>query len=300
MSSLRAIRKRIRSVKGTEKITRAMKMVATSKLRRAQQELSAIRPFAKNLQALMARVITPQGGSQLELPAESLHFARLLAAQSGGGQAEVLLFTSDRGLCGGFNNNIVRETKSLIHNLTQKGVRVSVSAFGKKGVEVAAQEKWPVRQQQGVTQPNAQQAAAVAQDLIKRVIAGTLDQVWLAYTEFGSPIAQTPRVKQLLPLDPQQISESQTSGTSLDPIWEPDLSQLLDVLLTRYLATCVQQAALESFASEQGARMTAMESASDNAQEMIASLTLQYNRARQAAITTELVEIIGGAEALQA
>lgn len=216
------------------------------------------------------------------------------------GQAEVLLFTSERGLCGGFNNNIIREAKSLIHELTQKRVRVSVSAFGKKGVEAATQERWPVRRQQGIVQPNAQQATAIAQELIKRTLAGKLDEVWLAYTEFTSPIAQTPRVKPLLPLDPQQMSESQAPDESLDPIWEPDPPRLLDALLIRYLATCLQRAALESFASEQGARMTAMESASDNAQEMIASLTLQYNRARQAAITTELMEIIGGAEALQA
>lgn len=302
MSSLRAIRKRIRSVKGTEKITRAMKMVATSKLRRAQQELSAIRPFAENLQKLMARIVAAarSDDNNVRLSPSSLRLMEQSNPQASEKQkVEVLMFTSERGLCGGFNNNILREAKGLIHNLTQKGIHVSVSAFGKKGVEAATQQQWSVCKPEA-PQPNAQQAAVIAQDITKRIVEGNLDEVWLAYTEFGSPMTQTPQIKPLLPLHPQQLSESQAPNTSLDPIWEPDLPRLLDALLIRYISTCVQLAALESFASEQGARMTAMESASDNAQEMIASLTLQYNRARQAAITTELMEIIGGAEALQA
>ncbi|MEM7588765.1 MAG: ATP synthase F1 subunit gamma [Myxococcota bacterium] len=290
MASLRAIRKRIRSVQGTEKITRAMKMVATSKLRQAQQELVCGQPFAHTLQQLVGQVVSWfQSQQQKRHP---------LMHQRDVRHVRLLVFTSERGLCGGFNSNLIRQAERFAEELQQQGKQASLFACGKKGHEALARDGFCIDQHCPAIGLDALWADRVAQTLNHGFCKGHLDEVWLIYTRFHSVISQVPVVEPLLPVRMDHLPTP--SDVWADPLWEPQSFQLLHALLGRYLSSQVLYAALQSTASQHGARMRAMDSATQNAQDMIASLTLQYNRARQAAITKELVEIISGAEALQA
>jgi len=288
--SLRDIRTRITSVKSTRQITKAMKMVAAAKLRRAQDAVLRTRPYAILLDQALGRVAARAAAE------ESASVNPLLAAREAH-LAEVVVITSDRGLAGGFNSNIIRRVQRFITEAGDTWERIELSTIGRKAKDFLRARKLAVRKDwvgvhQGLTYEKAE---GIAQELVKRYLAGEVDSVFLCYNEFKSAIAQLPVVVQLLPLKPPAVA----AEAAIDFLYEPSRDALLAELLPRHVAMQVWRALLESAASEHGARMSAMESATKNAEEMIAALTLQYNRARQAYVTKELMEIVGGAEALK-
>lgn len=290
MPSLRETKNRIRSVKNTEKITRAMKMVAASKLRRAQENVLRPRHYTKKLSSLIAGLAARVVENSPE--AEPLLFDRPIKKN-----VEILALTSDRGLCGALNSSVVRMTQRFIVDHQQEFSNITLSSVGKKGSEGLVRLGYKIRQQY---EPNGKTfdlplASHIAKELCQRFLNREVDGIYLVYNRFKSAISQEVVVEQLLPVERSELNED---SESLDYLYEPDQEQLLKALVPPYFATKLYQAFLESYASEQGARMTAMDNATRNAKEMTEKLTLLYNRARQAAITKELMEIIGGAEAL--
>jgi F-type H+-transporting ATPase subunit gamma len=288
--SLRDIRTRITSVKSTRQITKAMKMVAAAKLRRAQDAVLKTRPYAMLLDQALGRVAA-------RAAAEATTVVHPLLAPREQRVAEVVVITSDRGLAGGFNSNIIRRVQRFLTEGGDAWQKVELSTIGRKAKDFLRARKLAVRKDyvgihQGLTYEKAE---AIAQEQVKRYLAGEVDAVFLCYNEFKSAIAQVPVVVQLLPISPPAA----TAEAAIDFLYEPSRDALLAELLPRHIAMQVWRALLESAASEHGARMSAMESATKNAEEMIAALTLQYNRARQAYVTKELMEIVGGAEALK-
>ena len=290
MPSLRDIRNRIGSVKNTRQITKAMKMVAAAKLRRAQDAVVRTRPYAQLLEQALAQV-----AARAQAEEKPTH---PLLAQREARVAEVVLITSDRGLAGGFNSNVIRRVQRFTTENADTYDRVLVSTVGRKARDFFRARHLEVRKDYtGVHSAlSFQKAEEIAQELSARFLAGEVDAVFLAFNEFKSAISQVVTIRQLLPIATAKV---EGAGTAFDFIYEPGREQLLAELLPRQIATQVYRALLESAASEHGARMTAMESATKNAEEMIASLTLQYNRARQAYVTKELMEIVSGAEALK-
>jgi F-type H+-transporting ATPase subunit gamma len=290
MPSLRDIRNRIGSVKNTRQITKAMKMVAAAKLRRAQDAVVRTRPYAQLLEQALAQV-----AARAQAEEKPTH---PLLAQREAKVAEVVLITSDRGLAGGFNSNVIRRVQRFTTENADTYDRVLVSTVGRKARDFFRARHLEVRKDYtGVHSAlSFQKAEEIAQELSARFLAGEVDAVFLAFNEFKSAISQVVTIRQLLPIATAKV---EGATTAFDFIYEPGREQLLAELLPRQIATQVYRALLESAASEHGARMTAMESATKNAEEMIASLTLQYNRARQAYVTKELMEIVSGAEALK-
>jgi F-type H+-transporting ATPase subunit gamma len=288
--SLRDIRNRITSVKSTRQITKAMKMVAAAKLRRAQDAVLKTRPYAQLLDRALGRV------AALAAAEEAATTHPLLVVRPAR-VAEVVVITSDRGLAGGFNSNIIRRTLRFLTENGDRYERIELSTIGRKAREFLKARKLEARKDfPGIHQGLAYgKAEAIAQEFAGRYLAGEVDAVFLCYNEFKSAIAQTPVVVQLLPLQPPAVEPV----AAIDFKYEPSRQALLAELLPRHVAMQVWRALLESAASEHGARMSAMESATKNAEEMIAALTLQYNRARQAYVTKELMEIVSGAEALK-
>ena len=291
MPSLRDIRTRITSVKSTRQITKAMKMVAAAKLRRAQDAILRTRPYAQLLDKALGRV------AARALADEAVSHPLLTQRP----QRRVLLvaMTADRGLAGGFNSNIIRRTQRFLTENGDAYEKVELATIGRKAKDFLRARKLDVRKDfvgvhQGLTYEKAE---AIAQEYVGRYVAGEVDAVFLCYNEFKSAISQTPVVVQLLPIRPPEAEAA--SAAAIDFVYEPSREALLADLLPRHVAMQVWRALLESAASEHGARMSAMESATKNAEEMIAALTLQYNRARQAYVTKELMEIVGGAEALK-
>jgi len=287
MSSLKSIRKRISSVKSTQQITKAMKMVAAAKLRRAQEAAQQARPYADKLSALLQMVAARTG--------ETAH--PLLAERPTERRVDLILVTGDRGLCGGYNATLIRKAEQFL--IERPGVEVRITAVGNKGNQFF--RKRPIGVAEAHTQLGAGPGLALALELSARVArdytAESTDAVYLVYSRFRSALSQVPTIERLLPV-PQAAEGG--GGTHLaDYIYEPDESTLLDRLLRQYITTLIHRAFLESIASEHGARMTAMDNATVNARDMIDRLTLAMNRARQAAITTELMEIVSGAEALK-
>jgi F-type H+-transporting ATPase subunit gamma len=289
--SLRDIRNRIGSVKNTRQITKAMKMVAAAKLRRAQDAVLRTRPYAqlleKALGEIAARAATEEKAPH---PLLATREARL---------AEVVLISSDRGLAGGFNSNVIRRVQRFTTENADTYERVAVSTVGRKARDFFRARRLEVRKDYtGVHSAlSFAKAEEIGKELSQRFLDGEVDAVFLAYNEFRSAISQVVTIRQLLPIVTAPAAEG--AAAAYDFKYEPGRDQLLAELLPRQIATQVYRALLESAASEHGARMTAMESATKNAEEMIASLTLQYNRARQAYVTKELMEIVSGAEALK-
>jgi F-type H+-transporting ATPase subunit gamma len=288
--SLRDIRNRIGSVRSTRQITKAMKMVAAAKLRRAQDAVLKTRPYAQLLEQALARVAERTAGD--ESVANPLLAAREARA------AEVVVITSDRGLAGGFNSNIARRTQRFLTENGDRFQRIDLATIGRKGRDFFRARKMPVRKDfPGIHAALAyEKAEAIAREYTERFLAGEVDAVFLCYNEFKSAISQRPVVVQLLPVEPPA---EQLGASAIDFKYEPGREALLAQLLPRHVTMQVWRALLESAASEHGARMSAMESATKNAEEMIGMLTLQYNRARQAYVTKELMEIVSGAEALK-
>ena len=296
MASLRIIRTRIRSVRNTQKITKAMKMVAAAKLRRAQDAVLRARPYAQLIDEMLASLARARADA--DLPPHPLMAARPIR------RVEVVLMTSDRGLCGGFNSNIIRRGQRFLVEEGSEFERIQFSTIGRRGRDFARKRGIETRKDYVgfFGRLRYAQAREVADDLIQAYEKDELDAVYLLYNEFKSAIVQQISLVQLLPLQPR-AKLSRTAGEkgfiTPEHLFEPSRPEVLQALLPRYLAMQIWRALLESEASEHGARMTAMDSATKNASEMIGRLTLDYNRARQAAITKELMEIVSGAEALK-
>lgn len=290
MPSLRETKNRIKSVKNTEKITKAMKMVAASKLRRAQEAVIAPRAYAQKLLSVVGDLAQRIEGS--------LHEAHpLLIDRPVKKNIMVIALSSDRGMCGALNSSVVRMTQRFAFDNEESVEHIKVATIGKKGYEGIARLGLTIEKRYESTSKTYDYALAkhVAEEMCQKFIDHEIDAVYLIYNEFKSAITQQVVVEQLLPVVRPPVVQGQSP---VDFIYEPSQQELLDSLIPRHFSTRLYQAFLESFASEQGARMTAMDNATRNAKEMTEKLTLQYNRARQAAITKELMEIIGGAEAL--
>lgn len=289
MASLRDIRKRIRSVKNTQKITGAMKLVAAAKLRRAQDNILTARPYALELGSLLHRVATRAEvvGEPAAHPLLELRPLRRVL---------LVVMSSDRGLCGAFNTNIMKRAERFLDEQGSRFDSLEIATIGRRGADYFKKRKVAtVRDFPGVFEDlTFRRATEIAGGMANEFVARELDAVFLVYNEFKSAMTQRVVVEDLLPI----VHEELPAGQDIDYIYEPTRKEVLDQLVPRYVATVVWRALLESFASEQGARMTAMENATRNASELVDNLTLQYNRARQAAITTELMDIVGGAEAL--
>lgn len=289
MASMRQIRSRIRVAKNIQQITKAMKMVAAARLRRAQETVDSARPYAERLRAVVQSLANSAGEGNVSHP-----FLRQSAERRGVG---VLLVTGDRGLCGSYNSNAIRRALEAIRGTQPNQVRLvcvgrrGANFFRRRGYDIVAEHSVPAT---GVSFAEAQQIAHEATDLFVRE---EIDILYLVYTQFVSAMTQRPQAVQLLPLSPPAESEEKTDSTPIE--FEPDPESILVELLPRYVDTLVYQAIIESTASEHGARMTSMSSATDNAGKMISGLTLSLNRARQATITKEIAEIVGGAEALK-
>lgn len=289
MASLRDIRKRIQSVKSTQKITKAMKMVSAAKLRRAQDAILAARSYAEKLhevvRSLAARVET-KTHPLLQIREE---MRKLL----------LVVFTSDRGLCGAFNSNLLKQVESFVRENSAKypdGIELFV--IGRKGVEYLKKRKYNVTESwAGIYQKEQYETAKViGEKLIDKFVNKECDEVVIVYNKFRSAISQVPTFLKLLPVDPIDIPEN---VPKTEYIYEPDKETLINELMPREVYTQLQRGLLESIASELGARMTAMDNATNNARDMIDKLTLLFNKTRQASITKELMEIIGGAEAIK-
>ncbi|RRH74785.1 F0F1 ATP synthase subunit gamma [Falsigemmobacter faecalis] len=290
MPSLKALKNRIGSVKNTRKITKAMQMVAAAKLRRAQEAAEASRPYAERMTAVMAGLAASVGTSDS---------APRLLAGTGSDQVHLLVvMTSERGLCGGFNTTIVRLARAHAQKLLAAGKTVKILTVGKKGREQLKRDleahfvgHVDLSEVKKLGYANAQD---IAQQIFARYDGGEFDVATIFYNRFQSVIAQIPTAQQIIPA---QIETDAAAASSLYE-YEPSEEAILADLLPRSVATQIFTALLENGASEQGARMSAMDNATRNAGDMINKLTIQYNRSRQAAITTELIEIIAGAEAL--
>jgi F-type H+-transporting ATPase subunit gamma len=301
VANLKAIRKRINSVKSTQKITRAMKMVAGARLNRAQQRISAMRPYAVTTARVLREVLTA--------PGESDHSSHPLLAKREIKRVLYVVVTSDRGLCGSFNASINKRAEAEWKRARDGGLEVQIATIGRKGRDYFKSRKAPMFHVfEGVWEKlSAESARDVARTILRPFVTGEVDALYLVYNEFKSAMTQKVVVEPLFPVgapvDPTaevlKSEESAHDGPENRFLFEPSREVLLDMLVPMYVQITILRALYESMASELGARMTAMDSATKNASEMISKLTLQYNRARQAAITTEILEIIGGAEALK-
>jgi F-type H+-transporting ATPase subunit gamma len=289
VASLKELKNRIKSVKSTQKITKAKQMVAAAKLRKAQAAAEAARPYAERLAAVMGSIATKVSGDSAP---------RLLAGTGSDKRHLLVVVNTDKGLCGGLNANIVKEAKKQAKKLLAEGKDVTFFLVGKKG-------RAPIRRDYAeligegfdtstVRNIGYEEAEQIADQLVAMFEAGKFDVAHLVYPVFKSALAQDPVTQQLIPVPAPETSAS--SGAVVE--YEPDEEAILEELLPRYVRTQLFGALLEREASEQGASMTAMDNATRNAGDLIDKLTIQYNRSRQAAITTELIEIIAGAEAL--
>ncbi|WP_126977005.1 F0F1 ATP synthase subunit gamma [Frigidibacter oleivorans] len=291
MPSLKDLKNRIGSVKSTRKITKAMQMVAAAKLRRAQEAAEAARPYAERMDAVVAGLAASVAGSE---------GAPRLLAGTGRDQVHLLVvMTSERGLCGGFNTSIVRLARLRIAELLAAGKTVKIITVGKKGREQLKRDYGQLFVEHvdlsEVKKLGYDTAQRIARDVLSRFDAGEFDVATIFFNRFRSVISQIPTAQQIIPA---QIDTAAAGGESALYDYEPSEEGILADLLPRSVATQVFAALLENAASEQGARMSAMDNATRNAGEMINKLTIVYNRSRQAAITKELIEIISGAEAL--
>jgi len=289
MPSLKDIKKRISSVKNTQQITKAMKMVAAAKLRRAQDAAVAARPYAEKLQEVLGHLSQREDAD-----------AHALLAQRGTNRALLVLMTADRGLCGGFNANASKEAERFVRSNEHGYEAVDLMIIGRKGRDFLKSRMGDkiVKVYENITSGATYSTAAlIGQEIVEGFTAEKYDAVYVIYNSFQSAIVQVVTTEQVVPIQPQADETIKDAVT--DYIYEPTRGEVLSQLLPKMVEVQIFRALLESNASEQGARMSAMDSASRNAAEMIGKLTLQYNRARQAAITKELMEIISGAESIK-
>src|SRR5688500_14745584 len=283
---LRAVKRRIGSVKSTQKITRAMELIASSRIIKAQRRVEAARPYAEQLRNLMASVTRNAGN--LDHP--------LLKKREGTGRVGMIVISADRGLAGAYNSNVIRaaERDMAEHDDTKLFLsgKKAISYFKFRGYDFS--QAW-----EGYSdQPKIENARKVARAAVEAFTNGDIDEVRLAYTKFESALTQRPVVVRLLPASSEEVTGDQNEAPKANYVFEPEPEDILNFLLPRYIEGAVLQAMLEAAASEHSARRRAMKAATDNAEELIEGLTRDYNQARQAEITTEIMEVIGGAEAL--
>jgi F-type H+-transporting ATPase subunit gamma len=315
MANLKFIRDRIQSVKNTKKITEAMRLVAAAKVRRAQEQVLATRPFADRLAQVLYGLQSRLKFEEADLP---------LLKQRQIKTVGLLVVTGDRGLCGGYNSNVLRRAEERIKELKKDGIGYTLVLVGRKAIQYFQRRNQPIEATYGGLEqvPTAAEASKIADELLSLFLSETVDRVELIYTRFVSLVSSRPVVQTLLPLDPQGLEATddeifrlttrggqfqvereqvnvQPQALAQDMIFEQNPVEILDALLPLYLNNQLLRSLQESAASELAARMTAMNNASDNASSLISSLTLSYNKARQAAITQELLEVVGGAEALK-
>jgi len=292
MASLKSLRTRIGSVTNTRKITRAMKMVAAAKLRRAQENIVRMRPYAYRIGDMIAELARGQDPTSHPLLAVRPPKRTL-----------ILVLSSDKGLAGAFNANVCKATAAWLAEFGGDREHVELHIVGKKGRDYFKRRDVTVGKVHTdvLPEPSWDSASEIGRELVAAYIDGGYDQVFVVYNEFKSAIQQDVKVERLLPVSPQEhdVDDTVLPPPSSDTLFEPSRGEVLDALLPRHVAVAVLRCLYESVASEQGARMTAMENATTNAGDLIKSLTLKYNRARQAAITTELTEIVSGAESLK-
>ena len=289
MATLKVLRRKIAATKNTQKITRAMKLVAAARLRRAQENITRMRPYALQTLKMLSSLAARAGDD------EELH---PLLARRQPKNVMLIVLTSDRGLAGSFNASVSKASYKTYLELKEQGSEVTVGAIGRKGRDFLRRRGVTIKHSFSNIYENLryEKASDIGDVIVTDYASGHLDACYIVYNEFKSAITQKVVVEKLLPIEPMQVGPEETA---VDYIYEPDQRTILNQLLPLYINVEVYRALLESVASEHGARMTAMDNATRNAKDMIARLTLQANRARQAAITTELMEIIGGAEALK-
>ncbi|KZY31771.1 F0F1 ATP synthase subunit gamma [Roseovarius sp. HI0049] len=292
MPSLKDLKNRIESVKSTRKITKAMQMVAAAKLRRAQDAAEMARPYAERFNAVMTKLAASVGDSE---------GAPKLLRGTGSDQTHLLVvMTAERGLCGGFNGNIAKLARAEIEKLKAAGKTVKIITVGKKGRDALKRDHSDLFidhvDMSEVRNVGYADAQAVAAKLLERFEAEEFDIAKIFFSRFENVVSQIPTMQQVIPVDVDTEEQPQDDGAFYD--FEPDENEILRELLPRAVATAIFSGLLENGASEQGARMSAMDNATRNAGEMIDKLTIEYNRSRQAVITNELIEIISGAEAL--
>ena len=291
MATLRDIKRKIDAVKKTQQITRAMNMVAASKLRTTQQQLDQFVPYATQLTEIMNRVaagVEPEG-----FP--------LLMAHEEVVKVELISLTADRGLCGAFNTNLIAAADKFIQEKEQEGLELSLTQLGRKGRDYFRRRKRPVRvfHEGMLNNPNYGDASALGQEVIDLFLSHEVDEVYVCYAEFINIVTQRPVIKKLLPIAPETMEEEGQEQELLEYIFEPSREGVLNDLLPNYIKLQLLEAFFQTAVSEHAARMAAMDNAVNNCKEMVRDLTLVYNKARQAAITAELMDIVGGVEALK-
>lgn len=290
MASLLDMRRRIKSVKNTQQITKAMKMVAAAKLKRAQDRVTAARPFAKKMSQVLGSLSAKIGED----------FSSPLLDARGDERYLIVLVTADKGLAGAFNANVIKATQAFL--IQNPGKQTSMIPVGRKGRDFFKRREMGFNEEYVNLTGSGRVEYSDAKEIAAKIIAAftedtTIDKVFLVFTEFKTVLSQKPVIEQLLPI-PKISSEDETqSGTQAEYIYEQEPSEIFGKLLPKQVETQIYRAMLESVASEQGSRMTAMDSASKNAGELIDSLTLNMNRIRQAAITKEIIEVVSGAAA---
>ncbi len=290
MPSLQSLRRKIASVKNTQKITKAMKMVAAAKLKRAQDRILSARPYAHKLRDVMGNL-----SNRVNRASHPLFKRR------DGKKIELMVVTSDRGLCGAFNTNILRRAVEFLEQQSKQGYQVSVSLVGRKSIDFFRRRNWTIRQQWGgvFDRLSYEHALDIGQNIMGQYNEITFDQLYVVYNEFKSVMQQQVIVEKFLPIEPPQETGTEQTSSIGSYLYEPDERDLLETLLPKHFEIQTFRVFLESAAAEQAARMTAMDGATRNAGELIKKVTLFYNKTRQAAITKELMDIVGGAEALK-
>ncbi len=292
MATLRDIKKRIKAVQNTQKITKAMKMVSASKLRKVQNRMLDLRPYADKMREVLMSLA--KGADRESHPLLAFRPRKTV---------EVVVVTSDRGLCGAFNTNILKAAQKYIDNCKKEGFEVSISTVGKKARDYFKRRGVPVRNSRTGISGNVSFSSAqeISNDIKENYINETIDEVTVVFNAFKSMATQTVTVAKLLPLAPIEEGKegAATESTASDFIYEPSMEAIFDRLIPRNVDIQIYRALLESSAAEEAARMSAMENATKSCNEMVGKLTLQFNKARQASITGELMDIVGGVEALK-
>jgi F-type H+-transporting ATPase subunit gamma len=286
MAKGRELKRRIKTVENTRKITRTMELVATSRMKRAQDRVTAARPYARALGDVIAGLYSPDLADRFPLLRQPEQARR----------AAVILLTSNRGLCGGFNANLIREARALLARLRGQHTEVELHVVGRKGIGYFKYVGQPMATQRTdiTDRPRAEDASSLVDGLMTDFVSGKLDAVYVVFAQFRSAISTPPTTQRLLPVEPPK-----RTGPLPDYLLYPSAEAILTELLPSYVRNAAYRALVETAAGEQGARRTAMKNATDNASEMMNTLTRTYNRARQAGITQEIAEIVGGAVALE-
>jgi len=292
MATLKQIRRRLTSARNTQKITRAMKLVATAKLRRAQENMTRAKPYAKRLRKMIWDVSERSG--------EDAH--RLLEVREEK-KALLIVITSDRGMCGAFNSNINKRAEKYLRENENGHEQVALALLGRKGRDYFRRRPYSIDKEymEVLSAPSFESVCKIGDEIKARYLDGNLDAVYIVYNEFKSAMSQNVVVERFLPIIPERDSD-ESANPELEGIefaFEPTMELVLDSVLPLYINVRLYFAVLESLAAEMGARMTAMEAATENAGELLTKLTMQYNKARQAMITNEMLEIVSGAEALK-